>query len=358
MKSPYVNELQPNQTVTAIFLVHSKDVRQKRTGEPYLSLLVGDRTGELDAKMWDNVTEIAGAFERDDFVRVKGLLQVHQNRPQLTIHKVERIAESEVDFSDYFPASKRAPAEMAAELAGIVDGIGNPHLKGLLKAVLDDPSIARGFERAPAAKTIHHAFLGGLLEHVLSMCGLARMAAAHYKYADLDLLLTGVLLHDIGKIRELTYERSFGYSSEGQLVGHISIGLRLMYEKLAGLPDFPEKLRVLVEHMVLSHHGQLEFGSPKLPMFPEAMLLHLLDNMDSKMETMRGLIERDSQLEGCWTGYSTALERSVLKKDRYMAAETPVANAPEIAAPSTAGREQRGAAGSPFGSKLADALKK
>ncbi|MGH9666268.1 MAG: 3'-5' exoribonuclease YhaM family protein, partial [Bryobacteraceae bacterium] len=330
-----MNELQPNQSVHATFLVHSKDIRQKRTGEPYLSLLIGDRTGELDAKMWDNVAEVLDSFDRDDFIRVKGLLQVHQNRPQLTIHKMERVAETEVDFSDYFPASKRDPAEMAAELAAIIGGISNSHLQALLRAIFDDPAIARGFRLAPAAKIIHHAFLGGLLEHVLSMCSLAQMAANHYKYIDRDLLLTGVLLHDVGKIRELTYDRSFGYSDEGQLIGHISIGLQIVQEKAREIPGFPDKLRVLVGHMVLSHHGQLDFGSPKLPLFPEALLLHLLDNLDSKMEAMRGLLERDSLMEGCWTGYSSALERAALKKERYLAEPSSADGAPKLAQTAT-----------------------
>jgi 3'-5' exoribonuclease len=362
MKSPYVNELQPNQNVHAAFLVHSKDIRQKRTGEPYLSLLIGDRTGELEAKMWDNVAEVLNAFERDDFIRVKGLLQVHQNRPQLTIHRLERIAESEIDFNDYFPASKRDPGEMAAELAGIVDSIRNPHLNALLRAIFDDPAIARGFRQAPAAKMIHHAFLGGLLEHVLSMCALAQMAANHYRYIDRDLLLTGVLLHDVGKIRELIYDRSFGYSDEGQLIGHISIGLQIVQDKAREIPGFPDKLRVLVSHMVLSHHGQLDFGSPKLPLFPEALLLHLLDTMDSKMEAMRGLIERDSLMAGCWTGYSSALERAALKKERYLAEASSGDGAPKAqqiaAAPPTKPAPPRPpAANSLFGSKLADALR-
>lgn len=381
MKSPYVNELQPNQTVHATFLVHSKDIRQKRTGEPYLSLLIGDRTGELDAKMWDNVAEVLDSFERDDFIHVKGVLQVHQNRPQLTIHKLERIGEAGVDFADYFPASKRDPAEMAAELSRVIGSIANPHLNALLHAVFDDPVIAQGFRAAPAAKVIHHAFLGGLLEHVLSMCRLAEMAANHYTYVDRDLLLTGVLLHDIGKIRELTYNRSFGYSDEGQLIGHISIGLQIVHEKAREIPGFPEKLRLLVGHMVLSHHGQLDFGSPKVPVFPEALLLHLLDTLDSKMEAMRALLERDSLVEGCWTGYSGVLERAALKKDRYLAEElidgampkappqsappaTIAANAPPQTSPVPAATPVRSVpprpavANSLFGSKLADALRR
>jgi 3'-5' exoribonuclease len=319
MKSPFVSELEANKLVTASFLVHSKEIRQKKTGEPYLSLVLGDRTGDVDAKMWDNVSEVVDAFDRDDFVKVKGMVQVYHNRPQLTVHKLRRMDDSEIEFADYFPSSRRDPAEMWAELRAVVAGLGNPHLKPLMEAMLDDEDIAARYRRAPAAKQIHHAYLGGLIEHVLSLCGLARMMAQHYPELDLDLLLTGVLLHDIGKIYELNYERGFSYSNEGQLLGHITIAVRMVNDKLRGIPDFPLQLRSLVEHMILSHHGQLEFGSPKTPLFPEALMLHYLDDVDSKMACMRALIEHDRQVDGCFTVYSNALERTVLKKERYMA---------------------------------------
>ena len=330
MKSPYVNELEPSKVITGSFLVHSKEIRQKRTGELYLSLLLGDRTGDLDAKMWDNVAEVVETFERDDFVKVKGLIQVFHNRPQLTIHKIRRMEEGEIEFADYFPSSKRDPQEMWIELRAVVNSIGNPHLRALLNAMLDDEDIGRRYRLAPAAKQIHHAFLGGLIEHVLSLCALARITAAHYQ-ADLDLLLAGVVLHDIGKIYELNYERGFSYSPEGQLIGHINIGVRMVADKLRALPDFPPTLRTLVEHMVLSHHGHLEFGSPKLPQFPEALLLHYLDDMDSKMESMRALIENDRQVEGCFTTFNVALERPALKMDRFLNPPPPRAAAPAAA---------------------------
>ncbi len=335
MKAPFVSDLKPNQVITTTFLVHGKDVRQKKSGEPYLSLLLGDRTGEVDAKMWDNVAEVMETFERDDFVKVKGLLQVFQNRLQLTIHKMSRVLDGDVSLADYFPASERNPEEMFAELRGIAAGIGNPQLRALLDAFLDDQPLARMYRTAPAAKHVHHAYLGGLIEHVLSLCNLSRMMATHYSYIDIDLLLTGVILHDIGKVAELTYDRSFGYSSEGQLVGHIAIGLRFLHEKLQRLPDFPPKLRVLVEHMILSHHGELEFGSPKLPQFPEALLLHHLDNLDSKMECMRALAAKDRLVEGCWTGYNASLERSILKKAKYLEEEPP-SSTPDAAPPQSA----------------------
>jgi len=327
MKSPYVKELEVNRVFTTTFLVHSKEVREKKTGEPYLSLLLGDRTGELDAKMWDNVVEVKDTFNRDDFVKVKGLVQVFHNRRQLTIHKMRRIQDGEVDFADYFPSSDRNPDEMWAELRQVVDGILNPHLKSLLESILGDEEVARRYKMAPAAKQIHHAYLGGLIEHVLSLCRLSRATAAHYRGVDADLLLAGAILHDIGKIYELSYDRGFGYTTEGQLLGHMVIALRMIGAKLQSIPDFPIELRNLLEHMILSHHGHLEFGSPKLPQFPEALLLHYLDDMDSKMECMRQLLDRDPLLDGHYTGYSSSLERTVLKKAKYLVPNAAAATA-------------------------------
>src|SRR5215470_8901294 len=217
MKSTYVKELAANRNFTTTFLVRSKEIREKKTGEPYLSLSLSDRTGEVEAKMWDNVADVMDTFGRDDFVKVKGLIQIFHNRPQLTIHKMRRVGDHEVEFADYFPASQRDQDEMLAELRGIVAGMRNPHLRGLLEALLDDPEIACRYKIAPAAKQIHHAYLGGLIEHVLSLCGLAALTASHYRTIDLDLLLTGVVLHDIGKIYELSYDRTFSYTTEGQL---------------------------------------------------------------------------------------------------------------------------------------------
>jgi 3'-5' exoribonuclease len=327
MKSPYISELLPNQVITATFLVQIKDIRQKKTGEPYLSLTLVDRTGEVDAKMWDNVGEVMDTFERDDFIKVKGLLQIYQNRPQFTVHKMVKIDDREVDFADYFPASEREPMEMFAELRQIISSVQNPHLRGLLNAFMDDEPLARLYRIAPAAKSVHHAYLGGLIEHVLSLCHLSQDMAQRYPFVDLDLLLTAAVLHDVGKTQELIYDRSFGYSTEGQLLGHIIIGLRMIQEKIAAQPDFPPKLRTLVEHLVISHHGTLEFGSPKVPLFPEAMLFHLLDNLDSKMECMRALIAKDRHIDGCWTGWCSPLERTVLKKSKFLAEEAPPATA-------------------------------
>jgi 3'-5' exoribonuclease len=354
MKSPYVSELQANQPAQGTFLVTYKEVRHKKSGEPYLSMTLADRTGDLDAKMWDNAAEVADAFDRDDFVHIKGLLQVFQNRPQLTVHKLQPVAAVAVDISDFLPASKRDRDEMFREIEGWIEGMGDPHFRGLLQGIFSNPAVALAFRTAPAAKTVHHAWIGGLIEHVLSLCNLAKMTAAHYSGIDFDLLLAGVILHDIGKIHELEYARSIRYTDAGQLLGHIQIGMQMVTEQIARMPDFPPRQRDLLLHLILSHHGQLEFGSPKLPVFPEAMLLHLLDNMDSKMESMRGLIERDRLMEGNWTGYSAPLERSILKKQRYLDPPPP----PEPAARPHGNTPHAAPANSPFAAKLRGALGK
>jgi 3'-5' exoribonuclease len=298
MKSPYIKAAEANRNFTTSLLVRSKEIREKKTGEPYLSLSLCDRTGEIEAKMWDNVAEVMDTFERDDFVKVKGLIQIYHNRPQLTIHKMRRLEDSEVDFADYFPASARDVEVMWRELIEQTSAMSDVHLRALVKTVLEDPEIAQRYRKAPAAKQIHHAWLGGLLEHVLSLCQLCRYTSQHYR-VDLDLLLTGAVLHDIGKVYELSYDRSFGYTAEGQLLGHMVIALRIVSDKLRDLPDFPPRLRTL-------------------PQFAEALLFHYLDDMDSKMECMRALVDQDRQVEGYFTGFSTSLERMVLKKAKYL----------------------------------------
>jgi len=333
MKSPMVSELAAGQNIQGTFLVQLKDVRQKKTGDPYLSLVLMDRSGAIDAKMWDNVSGVMDSFETDDFLRVKGEVQLYQNRLQITIYSMQRAQESEVALADFLPASKRDPDEMMAEVLALVSGMKNPHLRALLESIFADPEIASRYKLAPAAKGIHHAWLGGLIEHVLSLCALARFMVVHYPSLDEDLLMTGVLLHDIGKITELNYTRSFSYSTEGGLLGHMQIGLRIISEKLP--PAFPPKLRNLVEHLILSHHGQLEFGSPKLPVFPEALMLHHLDNLDSKMAAMAASLEKERPAGGEWTGYNSALERSFLDKQKYLSDKPAKPEATKAAKPAS-----------------------
>ena len=324
MKETYVSDLRPNQVIVSDFLVQTKEVRSKKAGGNYLSLALADKTGEVEAKVWDNVELMEPTFARDDFVKVKGAVQLFQNRPQLTIHKLKRLEDREVDLADFFPRSARDPQEMWQELQGVVGTIGNEPLRALLGRILSDPEIAARFKLAPAAKSLHHAYLGGLLEHVLSLCRLARLVLQNYPDLDPDLVIAGAILHDIGKVYELSYSRSFGYTTEGQLLGHMIIELEILHKALAAMPQFPRPLQTLLEHIIISHHGQYEFGSPKLPMFREALLFHYLDDLDSKLQSMDSLLQRDQALGGEWTRYSPSLARTILDTQKFLArSETP-----------------------------------
>src|SRR6202142_2455276 len=312
-----------NKIITSSFVVVSKQVKPKKSGEPYLALTLGDRSGHIDAKMWDNVEEALDTFEQDDFLKIKGLLNKYKNRFQITIHKLRTMGDSEIDFADYLPKTSKDIGELWRTLAGFVASFQDPHLKALVEAFMSDPEIAEAYRNAPAAKTLHHAYIGGLLDHVVSLCRSCDLLSRNYPQINRDLLLTGAFLHDIGKIHELTYNRSFSYSTRGQLLGHMIIELEMLQAKLAGLPNFPSELKVLVEHLIISHHGQYEFGSPKLPMFPEALMLHYLDNLDSKMESMRATFEREAGSESAWSSYNPSLGRPLLSTAKFLEKEEP-----------------------------------
>jgi len=324
-----------NKIITSTFVVISKQVKPKKSGEPYLALSLGDRTGQIEAKMWDNVEDAIDAFEQDDFLKVKGLLNKYKNRFQITIHKLRRLGESEIDFSDYLPKTTKDIGELWRTLAGFVASFQNPHLKSLVEAFMADPEIAEAYRNSPAAKTLHHAYIGGLLDHVVSLFRSCDLMCQNYPQINRDLLLTGAFLHDIGKIHELTYNRSFSYTTRGQLLGHMIIELEMLQAKLASFPDFPQELKILVEHLIISHHGEYEFGSPKLPMFPEALMLHYIDNLDSKMEAVRAHFEREAASDAAWTSYNASLARPLLNAEKFLA-KKPEAVAPDTSADSPA----------------------
>jgi 3'-5' exoribonuclease len=310
-----------NKVITSNFVVVSKQIKPKKTGEPYLALTLGDRSGQLEAKMWDNVEEVLDAFDQDDFLKIKGLINKYKNRFQLTVHKLRKLGDSEIEFADYLPKTTRDVDELWRSLAAFVVSFQNPHLQGLLQAFMSDPEIAAAYRNAPAAKTLHHAYIGGLLDHVVSLFRSCDLLCQNYPQVNRDLLLTGVFLHDIGKIHELTYNRSFSYTTKGQLLGHMVIELEMLQTKIALVPGFPGPLKTLLEHLIISHHGQYEFGSPKLPMFPEALMLHYLDDLDSKMEAMRAQFEREGDLESPWTSYNPSLGRPLLNTAKFLAAK-------------------------------------
>jgi 3'-5' exoribonuclease len=332
-----------NKVITSTFVVTTKQVKPKKTGEPYLALVLADRCGQIEAKMWDNVDDAIDAFDQDDFLKIKGLLNKYKNRFQITIHKLRRLGDSEVDFADYLPKTTKDVDELWRALAEFVQSFQDPHLRMLVQAFMSDSEIAAAYRNAPAAKTFHHAYIGGLLDHVVSLFRSCDLVCRNYPHINRDLLLTGAFLHDIGKIHELTYTRSFSYTSRGQLLGHMIIELEMLQAKIAQVPGFPSELRTLLEHLIISHHGQYEFGSPKLPMFPEALMLHYLDDLDSKMESMRAHFEREAESESNWTSYNPSLGRTLLNTAKFLKKEEVAA----VAAAAGSGQESASAATSP-----------
>jgi 3'-5' exoribonuclease len=321
MKSAYVSDLSPDTTITSFFLVCEKELRSTREGKPFLRLELGDRSGAIEARLWDNVETVAPVFERDDIVKVQARVENYKNRLQLVVERIRRAEPVEVDLSDYFPHTAEDIDQLYGRLREHVAAIKNPWLSRLVSGVVEDPEISPRLKRAPAAKMMHHAFVGGLLEHIVSLCDLCRLAAQHYAELDVDLLLTGAILHDIGKLDELCYERAIHYTNDGQLLGHIILGLEQVTERMNGIEGFPSDCKTLVKHLLISHHGQYEFGSPKLPMFREALVLHYLDDLDSKMGAARAVLGTDGG-EGGWTAFSSALNRRLLRLDQFRAAPT------------------------------------
>jgi 3'-5' exoribonuclease len=278
----------------------------------------------MEARMWDDIGPSAATCGAGCYVKVQGQIQKYQGKFQITLSKLRLAAESEVEAADFVPTTRFDVGEMWAELRGYVDGFANRELKRLVFAFLDDEQIGAAYRAAPAAKMLHHAWIGGLLEHVLALVRVCRATAPFYPEVDADLLVTGAVLHDIGKVRELSWGTTFAYTLEGQMIGHISIAQGMLREKIGALPGFPEKLRVLVEHMILSHHGRYEFGSPKLPMTPEAVLLSALDDVEAKMQAMRNEFERDraaGKSGAEMTEWVRSLERPVLNSRAYLEEE-------------------------------------
>jgi 3'-5' exoribonuclease len=316
-----------NKIIVSSFVVTTKQVKPKKSGEPYLALTLADRCGQIEAKMWDNVEDAIDAFEQEDFLKIKGLLNKYKNRFQLTIHKLRKLGDSEVDFADYLPKTTKNVDELWHSLEEFVNSIRDPYLKSLIHAFMADPAIAAAYRNAPAAKTLHHAYIGGLLDHVVSLFRSCDLMCRNYPQVNRDLLLAGAFLHDIGKIHELSYSRSFSYTSRGQLLGHMIIELEMLQAKIAQIPNFPGEFKTLLEHLIISHHGEYEFGSPKLPMFPEALMLHYLDDLDSKMESMRAHFEREAENDSSWTTYNPSLGRTLLNTAKFLQKDEAIAAA-------------------------------
>ncbi|HTX54144.1 MAG TPA: HD domain-containing protein [Candidatus Baltobacteraceae bacterium] len=310
MGKVFIQDLIEGEPITSFFLAKNIQVRQRRTGEPYLSLTLADRTGEVAAVMWEGITDELRALCEGDLLKVQVTLGAYQGQRQLTVARARKAMTEEIQPEDFLPCSDKDPALLMAALEETVAAMANPHLKQLLQTMLGDPEIRNRLMRAPAAKALHHAVIGGLLEHTASVVGLCRIIAEYYPVIDRDLLLGAAILHDLGKVRELTWERVFDYTDVGRLLGHITLGIELIQEHLRTLPDFPERLAMELLHCVLSHHGEYEWGSPKRPKTLEALVLHHAENLDGKINGFLTFTTKfaDPQHPG-WTQYNKSLER-------------------------------------------------
>ena len=313
MEKIFIRDFTPNQTISTTFLVKSKELRNKKTGGQFALITLSDKTGDITGQWWDNFEDTIDTFDRDDIVFARGLVTVYRNHLQLSIHRMRLCQEREYSLTDYFPTTKYDVDGMFAELMAIIGEFKNEYLRRLLQSIFADENTARKFKKAPAAKTMHHPYLGGLLEHSLSLVKLCRKVGEHYDGIDVDLLQTGAVLHDFGKIDELAYDRAFGYTDDGQMIGHLVMETIMVADYINQIPDFPDELRRHLLHMLLTHHGKLEYGSPKLPSTPEALMLAYLDDLDSKVEAMMRLIA-EPQVEGAWTRISPMFERPVYRR--------------------------------------------
>ena len=309
IKTIYINALKENIKIEDIFLVQNKNIAATKNGKPYIALNLSDKTGVVKSRVWDNAEKLSKQFDAGDIVTVKAYSVIYQGEIQLNINNIIKIADEDTDLTFFLPSSENDPDQSIKELFTIIDSIKNSHLKKLLQTIFDDKFILSCFKKAPAAKTIHHDYIGGLLDHTLNVTRLAIDVSKNYNHIDQELLITGAIIHDIGKTQELSYERNFDYTDIGRLIGHISIGVEMINDKIAQLPDFPTDLAIILKHLILSHHGKFEFGSPKRPKTLEAMMLHYLDDIDSKICAVTDYIEKESNPDTKWTAYNRLMDR-------------------------------------------------
>ncbi len=326
-KIQFTRDLKDKDNVSSPFLIKFSAMAMGKNGKPYMNLVLTDKTGDIEGKIWEDVQSHLGQAVRDNYAFVEGRCQTYQGRRQVVVSRLQVLREDEVQPKDYLPEGHLDVEELYAKLLEYVASMQDPDYRALAEAVLrDDADIADRMKRAPAAKSVHHAYKGGLLEHVVSITSILDGLAKHYgKYVDRDLLFLGGFFHDIAKIWELNYERVTDYTDEGRLIGHLVMGSELVERKIQELEaqagrlpgSFPQEKKLLVKHVILSHHGLLEYGSPKRPKCLEALIVHAIDDLDSKVNSIRVFIEQD-QNPGRWTGLSKQYERFFYKPDWAM----------------------------------------
>lgn len=312
MKSLYAADIHENQIVDSLFLVSAKNHGVTKGGNGYLVLKLLDKSGEIEGRVWERADDLGRGFDKNDFVRVRGQATLYQGKVQIRVQDVMRVDEKTVAAEDFLPKSPFDPESMLDELQSILRGIKSPHLLALAEAFFADQELMELLKRAPGAKTIHHAYLSGLLEHTLSLVKLILKVVENYHGIDVELLLIGGFLHDIGKVYEFSCDRALEYTEQGQLLGHLVMELEMVNKKITTIANFPEELAMLVKHMLVSHHGALEFGSPKLPQTLEAVILYALDDLDGKIQAIQRLPEKEPGSK--WTTFHRAYGRSFYRK--------------------------------------------
>ncbi|BBO78928.1 HD family phosphohydrolase [Desulfosarcina widdelii] len=313
MTKRFVSDLAAGSAVDEVFLLARRNMAHKKDGNPFLNVTLADRSGQVNGVVWDQVDRIAAAAAEGDFVHVRAQVGEYRGSLQLVVKDMVRVPEEQVDAADFLAATTRDASQMLDRLKEMTARMQTPWLRALFDLFWADADFVAAYASAPAAKRMHHAYIGGLLEHTLSMAVLSETIAGHYSGVDRDLLLAGVILHDVGKTRELEYSRRIDYTDEGRLLSHIVIGLSMLDEKLKQLRDFPEDQAQLLKHMIVSHHGAREFGSPEPPKTIEAVLLNYIDEMDSRVNSIREYVAKDES-DGAWTSYHRLLERHFYKK--------------------------------------------
>jgi 3'-5' exoribonuclease len=313
-----VQQMADGDNVEEVYLVVDKQLRANRNGNLYLQLELRDRSGSMSARLWNAGENLFRSFEAGDFLLVKGKVQLFQGALQMILSHLERTPPEKVELADFLPHTEQDVSKLYERLRGFLMKLGNPHLRALAECFLMDQEFVRAFCRAPAGVRVHHAYLGGLLEHVVTLLDAADRLAPLYPDLDRDLLTAGIFLHDIGKVRELTFDRAFAYTDEGQLLGHLVIGVEMLSDKARRAPEltgepFPNELLLRLKHLIVSHHGALEFGSPRVPMTPEAIALHHLDNFDAKLHVFTRDIREDRKNATVWTPFNQSLQRRLFK---------------------------------------------
>lgn len=309
---PVKNLMDQDPVIDRIFIVKDKKIGTGKNGKMFLTALLADKTGQLDARLWDNVDVISALFEIGDLVKVKGVVQIYNQKKQFVIHRLENAAELNLVKEDYILETEKIDtAVLLIKLLGFVDKIESPAIKQLCLDSIHDEEIKSKLLIAPAAKTIHHAKRGGLLQHIVSICQIMDFMGTHYSFLNKDLLMFGALFHDLGKIWELdiTAHDQISYTEKGQLLGHMNLACELIDKKTSKILGFPEDLKTILKHIILSHHGKIEYGSPKLPMFPEALVIAMVDEFDSKVDQVHNFVTQERQSGEKWSRYSEFLER-------------------------------------------------